>query len=122
LLNSFGSLKLKDLASETLIIYPKHPRPSYANQVLSLFRERKLEPAHVDEVSELQSALGLAAAALGICLVPASVRRLRRDDIVYRDLADKTAISPIIMTYRANDSSQGITALRQTILKLYNRE
>jgi DNA-binding transcriptional LysR family regulator len=122
LLNSFGSLRLKDLASESLIIYPKHPRPSYADQVLSLFRERKLEPAHVDEVSELQSALGLAAAALGICLVPASVQRLRRDDIVYRDLTDKTAISPIIMTCRATDTSSAITALRQTFLKLYNQE
>jgi LysR family transcriptional regulator, benzoate and cis,cis-muconate-responsive activator of ben and cat genes len=122
LLNSFGSLRLKDLASETLIIYPKHPRPSYADQVLSSFRERKLEPAHVAEVSELQSALGLAAAALGVCLVPASVQRLRRDDIVYRDLTDKTAVSPIIMTCRANDASPAITALRQTIRKLYNRE
>jgi DNA-binding transcriptional LysR family regulator len=92
LLNSFGSVRLKDLASETLIVYPKYPRPSYADQVLSLFREQKLELAHIDEVSELQSALGLAAAALGICLVPAPVQRLRRDDIVYRDLTDKTAI------------------------------
>jgi DNA-binding transcriptional LysR family regulator len=120
-LNTFGSPRLKDLASETLIIYPKQPRPSYADQILSLFRERKLEPTHVNEVSELQSALGLAAAALGICIVPATVQRLRRDDIVNRDLADKAAISPIILTSRANDTSPGISALRQTIFKLYNQ-
>jgi hypothetical protein len=102
------------LASETLIIYPKQPRPSYADQVLSLFRERKLKPANVDEVSELRSVLDLAAAALDICLVPVSVRQLRR-----RDLTDNTAVSP---TCRANDTSPAITTLRQTILKLYKQE
>jgi DNA-binding transcriptional LysR family regulator len=54
------------------------PRPSYADQVLMLYRERRLKPSVVHEVREVQTALGLVTAEAGVCLVPASVERLRR--------------------------------------------
>jgi LysR family transcriptional regulator, benzoate and cis,cis-muconate-responsive activator of ben and cat genes len=46
------------------------PRPSYADQVLALFRDGGLKPPAVFEIRELQTALGLVAAEVGICLVP----------------------------------------------------
>ncbi len=36
---------------------------------------------------ELQTALGLVAAATGICLVPASIERFRREGVAYRRVA-----------------------------------
>jgi putative membrane protein len=36
-----GPLRLADLATEPLIVYPKAPRPSYADQVLALYRDRR---------------------------------------------------------------------------------
>ena len=65
------------------------PRPSYADQVISIFRDRGLEPHIAHEARELQTAIGLVAAEVGICIVPTSVQRLRRDDVVYREL-DRT--------------------------------
>jgi DNA-binding transcriptional LysR family regulator len=63
-------LTLRDLANEPLIIYPSAPRPSYADQVLSFYRDNCMEPKVAFEVRELQTALGLVAAAAGICLCP----------------------------------------------------
>ena len=57
-----GRLRLEELAGDALVVYPKAPRPSYADQVLALFRERGLKPPVVHEVRELQTALGLVAA------------------------------------------------------------
>jgi LysR family transcriptional regulator, benzoate and cis,cis-muconate-responsive activator of ben and cat genes len=37
--------------------------------------------------------------------VPASIQRLRRDDVVYRPLTDNHVISPIIMSTRMHDAS-----------------
>jgi DNA-binding transcriptional LysR family regulator len=79
-------LKLKHTADEPLILYPNAPRPSYADQVLSFYRKLGLEPKVGFEVRELQTALGLVAADLGIALVPSSVRRLGRDDVQYLGL------------------------------------
>jgi LysR family transcriptional regulator, benzoate and cis,cis-muconate-responsive activator of ben and cat genes len=39
----------------------------------------------------MQTWLGLVAADIGVCLVPSSVQRLRRDNVVYRPLDEATA-------------------------------
>jgi DNA-binding transcriptional LysR family regulator len=114
-----GPVALADLARETLIIYPKAPRPSYADQVLSIFRDRRLKPAAVHEVRELQTALGLVAAETGVCLVPVSVTRLRRDNVEYRELDDPSAISPNIMSCRKNDSSPDLACILGLLREIY---
>jgi LysR family transcriptional regulator, benzoate and cis,cis-muconate-responsive activator of ben and cat genes len=117
-----GRLRLEELAGDTLVVYPKAPRPSYADQVLALFRERGLKPTAVHEVRELQTALGLVAAETGICLVPASVERLRRDNVVYRPLDEPGAVSPIIMSTRKDDRSPEIGLVLRLVKELYREE
>jgi len=100
-----GRLTLKQIVDVPLIIYPNAPRPSYADQVLSFYRKRGLEPKVGFEVRELQTALGLVAAGLGISIVPLSVRRLGREDVDYLSLEEPDITSPIIVSYRSNDGS-----------------
>jgi DNA-binding transcriptional LysR family regulator len=114
-----GAVALAELARETLIVYPKAPRPSYADQVLSIFRERALKPQALHEVRELQTALGLVAAETGMCLVPVSVTRLRRDNVEYRELDDPTAISPNIMSSRKNDQSADLASILSLLRDIY---
>lgn len=117
-----GTLRLVDLAAEPLIVYPKAPRPSYADQVLSLFREAGLRPPAVHEVRELQTALGLVAAEMGVCLVPASIETLRRDNVAYRPLDSVLAVSPIIMSSRKGDRSPEIALILKLIRQMYRKE
>ncbi len=117
-----GPLDLKRLTGDTLIVYPKAPRPSYADQVLALFRSLNLRPAAVQEVRELQTALGLVAAGLGYCLVPASVERLQRSGVRYRALAHASARSPIIMSQRVNDRSPELGLILAVIKTVYQQE
>ena len=117
-----GRLRLDELAGDPLVVYPKAPRPSYADQVLALFRERGLKPPVVHEVRELQTALGLVAAEAGVCLVPASVERLRRDNIVYRPLGEEGAVSPIIMSTRKGDRSPEIGRVLRLVKEIYRKE
>jgi DNA-binding transcriptional LysR family regulator len=112
-------LKLTQLESEPLIVYPRALRPSFADQVLSFYRDQGLAPRVAFEVRELQTALGLVAAGAGITLVPASVRRLGRDDIAFLDLNEPDLISPIIMSYRNNDTSPMLAQL-WTLIRDFN--
>jgi len=107
-----GPLKLGQTTFEPLILYPRAPRPSYADQVLSIYRDLGLNPTVDFEVREMQTALGLIAAGVGVSLVPSSVRRLGRDDVVYLDLSEPNIVSPIIMTYRTNDKSPLLAHIR----------
>jgi DNA-binding transcriptional LysR family regulator len=73
---------------------------------LSFYRKLGLEPKVGFEVRELQTALGLVAAEVGIALVPSSVRRLGRGDVEYLALDEPEITSPIIiMSFRPNDRS-----------------
>lgn len=112
LLQRASHLRLLDTVEEPLIIYPAVPRPSYADQVLSLYRDRGGDPHVTFEVRELQTALGLVAAGAGICIVPTSVRRLGRTDISYIEMNEAGVVSPIILSYRSEDKSPWITHLR----------
>ena len=119
LLQREGSLSFAELAAEPLILYPRVPRPSYADQVISIFRDRGLEPHIAHEARELQTAIGLVAAEVGICIVPTSVQRLRRDDVVYRELIEQNITSPIIMSRRANDRSHESAVMARVVVEAY---
>jgi DNA-binding transcriptional LysR family regulator len=121
LLARAGPLRLGDLAAEPIVVYPKSPRPSYADQVLALFRDGGLKPPAVYEVREFQTALGLVAAQVGVCLVPVSVEGLRRDNVVYRPLDEEKAVSPVIMSTRKGDRSPEIVLILKLVHEIYRK-
>lgn len=96
---------LEQLALEPFVLYPGNVRPSYADHVLDLFSRNDLKIRVAQMTNELQTAIGLVAAGIGVTLVPASVQRLHRDDIGYTPLTDATATSPIIVSHRVGDES-----------------
>ncbi|RJE56115.1 LysR family transcriptional regulator [Burkholderia mallei] len=105
-----ASISLADIAGQTLIVYPSTPRPSFADQQLSALRDGGLALVAVHEVRELQTALGLVAAQVGVSLVPESVEGVRVKGVVYRRLPEPVATSPIILSRRLHDESRA-TAL-----------
>ncbi len=111
-------ISLRDLANEPQILYPRMPRPSYADQVMSLFRDNGIEPRVVHEARELQIAIGLVAAEEGMAIVPESVRRARSHDVAFRDLVEP-ATSPIIMSHRPGDHSPELALMAAIIARQY---
>ncbi|WP_297368089.1 LysR family transcriptional regulator [Acidocella sp.] len=114
-----GPLPLSHLADEPLIIYPREPRPSYADQVISLFKDRGHAPEVVHEAKEVQTAIGLVAAEEGVCIVPTSLQRSKREDIVFRELSDPDVTSPIIMSRRAGETSPWVKLIGRVIIETY---
>ena len=113
-----AALSLKQVAAEPQILYPRAPRPSYADQVISLFRDHGLEPRIAHEARELQIAIGLVAAEEGLAIIPESISRSRSHDVVYRELAEP-ATSPIIMSQRINDTSHELRLMSEVIAIQY---
>ncbi|PSH70443.1 LysR family transcriptional regulator [Phyllobacterium brassicacearum] len=112
-------VQLRDVAGETLIVYPSKPRPSFADEVLNLLAEHNVSPGNVEEVREIQTALGLVAAAMGVSIIPAASQRQRPDDVCYRMIADEKATSPIIMSYRQKDANHRISEIKTLIAEMY---
>lgn len=106
------------LAGQKIIVYPKEPRPGFADHILAMLEEHEAHPAEVQEVREIQTALGLVAAEAGICIVPASARQMR-SDVHYRLLDSKGATSPVILNHRAGDNSRHINLVRQLAQEVF---
>jgi len=122
LANLTQPVKLHQLVAERLIVFPKSPRPSFADQVLAAFTEKGLTPENVFEVHELQIAVGLVAAGEGIAIMPASVQGMRRLDMSYLEIHDKNAVSPILFSTRMMDKSEELNKLLQLIYDIYDAE
>ena len=105
------TLPLQALSEQTVILYPASPRPSFADQVLTQFRAHGFPLTNVYETNGLQTAVGLVAAGVGVSIVPTSVQRLKRDDMVYRPVAQQTLVSPMLMSTREGDQSRDLARL-----------
>ena len=115
-------LYLRDLVNDRLIVFPRAPRPSFADQVLAAFHDRGLAPVDTLEVRELQVALGLVAAGMGVTIVPKSVLGLKRSDVCYMKMDEANLTSPIIFSIRALDKSEDIKSMLDLIYALYRSE
>lgn len=111
-------LSLAEIGQEPQILYPRAPRPSYADQVLSLFHDHGLSPHVAHEARELQIAIGMVAAEEGLCIVPESVRQSRTEDVRYLEIAE-AATSPIIMSFRRGATSPELRVMAQVIADTY---
>ena len=114
-------LSLATLAGEPLLLYPAKPRPSYADQVLEMFRARALQPTIALEVNEMQTAIGLVVAGIGYALLPHAVRSHHRDGLVYLPLSDSGVSSPVIMNCRSGDESPLLAEFKAMALALQAR-
>jgi LysR family transcriptional regulator, benzoate and cis,cis-muconate-responsive activator of ben and cat genes len=110
-LRDASTVWLEQVAKEPFILYPSKPRPSFADQVLSLFGKHKLKPNVAIEANDIQTALGLVAADIGVTLVPQSVSRLRLGDVVFLSLADSEILSPVIMGFRRDNQTELLSAI-----------
>ncbi len=115
-----GTLELADLAALPIIIYPCKPRPSYADHILSLFRDAGVALSTVIEVVDPQTALIMVAAGSGACLIPASAQLIRQSDVRFRPLPSEVT-TPIILCHRVNDTSPALEVLFQTLVELYSQ-
>ncbi len=110
-----SSLRLSDLVQETFIVYSHGDRGKGTNPLLRMFEAHAFVPAQKVEIRDLPAALGLVAAEIGICLVPAIGQRMRLDDVCYKKLDDPAAKSFIVMNITSGNTSAIVTEIRKQL-------
>ena len=98
-------LSLIELASEPFVSFPELPLPSYAKSVRLACEEAGFTPRVVQEVREMQTAISLVVAGLGIALLPASVAHLHRTGLTLLPLKEPAPRTELAVVSRRNDPS-----------------
>lgn len=100
------AVALGEMKGEGFILFPREARPSYADLVLDACAKAGFSPTIAQQTQEVQTAVSLVAAGLGVTLVPESVRSLRRENVVYKAIAEPGApVSELSAVYRRGDQS-----------------
>ena len=84
-IRSRGEIPLKSLASETFILYPRRPRPSFADHILALLASEDMRPAETIFAQDYQTAISLVSVGVGVSIVPRSVSTALRPGVVFTD-------------------------------------
>jgi len=90
-----GALGLAALGGEPLIPFGRVEGPGIFDATLAACLRAGFTPRIGQEAPRITSALGLVAAGLGVCLVPASMLRVRMDGVAYRPL--RAAEAPVVV-------------------------
>lgn len=113
-------LKFADLADEPFIMFSQNNPSVYADFMLRLCAEVGFQPRVVQKVGEIQTALGLVAAEIGIILVPSSTQNLKREGVVYRALTNPAPTIKMVMQYRKDEVSPVFSRFLEIVHSLYH--
>ena len=111
-------LALTALADETLILYRRPLGPGLYDSIIAACQRAGFSPQIGQEAPRMLSTLGLVASGLGVSLVPASMRRLRAEGIVYRPLSPAAGLTASLnLAHRRGDTT---AALRRFVALVRN--
>lgn len=101
-----AALPLKALSAETFIVYRRPTGPGLYDAIIAACHASGFSPHVGQEAPRIVSTLNLVAAGLGISLVPASLRRMNMDGVVYRRLKGAAQPkAPLLLAARRGDPS-----------------
>jgi DNA-binding transcriptional LysR family regulator len=109
---SAEAVRIGDLADTPLILYPKHPNAQFSRFVQSLYRDAGVTPLVAHQAYEIQTAIALVAAGLGVTFVGESVACHGRADVVYRHLTGpgSSQATTLAARFRTDDRSPHLRA------------
>lgn len=112
-------ISLGALAGERLILVRRHAAPGMYSNVVDACHKAGFEPLIVAEVEQMLISINLVAAGVGISLVPASIREIRQEGIVYCPVSDAPSlIAPLTLVYRRGEARPFVTDFIELSRKL----
>ena len=98
-----GPLRLETLSSEPFVFFPRPRAPAFFDLLIALCQRAGFTPRILQEAPQVD-VLSLIAAGFGISILPASVREIRRGNVVFRPLVGAPT-TELLLVWRAGDTS-----------------
>ncbi|MFB5191276.1 LysR family transcriptional regulator [Alicyclobacillus fastidiosus] len=105
-----SSVRLDELNGERWILIARSIWPGLHDEVLSACLAVGFTPSIRQEVMEVQTAVGLVAAGLGVSIVPSSTRNLHTHDVVYLKIEGVAPQVEMAIAWRRNETSEVVQA------------
>jgi DNA-binding transcriptional LysR family regulator len=100
-----GSIRLAALKDQPFVLFPRKPRPCFADMVLGLCSEAGFQPPHIVWAPDYQTAISLVAVGEGISIVPACCEAAHRPGVSFCHLSDAQARTRLSICARTDNQS-----------------
>lgn len=96
-------IQLKALKAETFVLYPRRPRPSFADYIIKVCQDSGFIPKSQVMAQDYQTAISLVSVGVGVSLVPESVSLSERAGVVYRRYEGNNPGTSLSLNYRRDN-------------------
>ncbi|MGZ3612091.1 MAG: LysR substrate-binding domain-containing protein, partial [Ktedonobacteraceae bacterium] len=93
------------LADEPFVLQSSHRGGGYYVQSMKLCLAAGFSPNVIQEVTEMHTIVSLVAADMGVSLVPLSIRNIRSQGVVYRELEGTATLTEMAVAWLRNSRS-----------------
>jgi DNA-binding transcriptional LysR family regulator len=97
------AISLSQLAADRFVLYARENAPELFDAVVALCRKAKFSPRIADAPSLWQSVLTMVEAGEGVSLVPACVRHLCSEGVLFKPLHNRGCRIDVILAWRNGD-------------------
>ena len=101
---------LAALAHEPFILFPRQAGAGLYDLIVGYCNAAGFMPRVGQEAVQTPTIVSLVAAGMGIALVPASLRHMRRTGVVYRPLAEPSPQMEVGLAWREGDEEPAVAA------------
>ena len=99
------TLRLADVANETLILFPHHLGPGLREEILDAFAAARCVPVLGQEAQRTAGTIALVAAHLGISIVPHSLTQVRLAGVAYRPIEGPAPVARLALAVAKGNRS-----------------
>ena len=109
---------LSNIAAESLILCERNLAPEEYDAIISSCQDAGFTPRVIFHAPDQSCALLLAAAGIGITLVPASMRSIHAEDLHFASLTADTLSTSLALITRADEHMASVKLLRKHALAM----
>ena len=110
-LASRDSVAIKELVNEKLILPSRQTSAAYYDTILRECAGAGFQPASIQEVTTIQTSLGLVAIGFGVSIIPASACRILREGTVVLPLQNSRSDARLLLIWKRDDISPVVQKL-----------
>jgi DNA-binding transcriptional LysR family regulator len=109
---------LRAFADELFVLLPRRLGPSLYDQIVLTCRRAGFSPRAGQEAVEMHTIVSLVAAGMGVALLPASFRNVRRLGVVYVEPEEPTAQVEMALAWRRDNPSPVLSRFVEVVREL----
>jgi DNA-binding transcriptional LysR family regulator len=112
-------IALATLANEPFILFPRKAGVGLYDLIVGFCRDAGFTPRIEQEAIQMPTIVSLVAAGMGVALVPASLRHMRRTGVVYRPLSETSPLMEVGLAWRNGAIEPAVAAFVNHALAAY---